>query len=696
MVDAPDADTNPYVTEPPTEFTPLDDLRPERAADQAERLRAAIRYHDYRYYVANDPIIADRTYDRLFERLRSLEEAFGLTVPDSPTQRVGGAVQDELDEARHDRPMLSIEGVDTAADVRAFDDRMRRTLGREDVRYLCEPKFDGLSVEIVYEAGQYSRAATRGDGDIGDDVTEAVRTIGAVPLRLRGDYPSYLAVRGEVYMPRPAFQAHNRSRIERGDEPFANPRNAAAGTLRQLDPDVVAERPLSIFFFDVLAVGPDREWWTDAVSHHSSLHELLPQWGLRTAPRTAVVSDVDAAIDYRDELLADREALEYEIDGAVIKVDDRAACAQLGATAREYRWAIAYKFPARSEETTVRDVAFQVGRTGRLTPVALLDPVDVGGVTVSRASLHNPDEIDRLSLSIGDKVRVERAGDVIPQVVAVVAAADAPTVTPPEQCPQCGSPVVRDGPHARCTGGLACPQQLARAVEHYGSRVALDIDGLGEKRIHQLIDAHLITTGPADLYTLSVSDLEALSGWGHRSATALVEAIDATTTPPLPDFLTGLGIPSVGPRTARDLAATFEDLPAIRNASEAELATVDGIGSVVAETVRGFFETERNAAELDRLLTFVDPQPVATASETPLGGLTFVLTGSLWESRQAVREVIEQNGGRVTGSVSGQTDYLVVGSNPGSRKQAAAADHDVPTLSAAEFQSLLAEHGIEV
>ena len=694
MVEQPDPEQNPYINNPPLEFVAPETLGSDAAADQAAKLRTAIRYHDYRYYVVNDPVIADRAYDKLFERLRVLEDHFELTTPDSPTQRVGGAVQEALDEASHDRPMLSIEGVDTDSAVRAFDERMRESLGRESVTYLCEPKFDGLSVEVVYEDGQFRRAATRGDGRVGDDVTEAVRTISAVPLRLRGDYPSYLAVRGEVYMPRSAFQAYNRERIEQGAEPFANPRNAAAGTLRQLDSSVVAQRPLSVFFFDVLAVGPERAWQTDRLSHHSSLHEVLPEWGLRTAPRTARVTDIDAAIEYRNGLLDDRESLEYGIDGAVIKVDDRAACQQLGSTAREYRWALAYKFPARSEETTVRDVAFQVGRTGRLTPVALLDPVDVGGVTVSRASLHNPDEIDRLELSVGDRVRVERAGDVIPQVAEVVVAADTPVVEPPAQCPQCASPVTRDGPHAYCTGGLACPRQLARAIEHYGSRDALDIDGLGEQRVHQLIDAGLVTDGPADLYTLTGSELAALPGWGDRSATALVEAIEAATTPRLSAFITGLGIPSVGPRLARDLARAFGDIATLRTAGPEELAAVDGIGAVVADTIRGFFETERNAVELDRLLSYVDPQPVATGGPDPLDGMTFVITGTLAVPREAVTERIEGHGGRVTSSVSGQTDYLVVGSNPGNRKRTAAEANGVPTLSEDEFGSLLAEQGI--
>ncbi|PSP94132.1 DNA ligase (NAD(+)) LigA, partial [Halobacteriales archaeon QH_8_68_33] len=403
---------NPYVADPPTDFAPVEGLDADEAREQAAQLREAVRYHDHRYYVENDPVVGDRTYDALFTRLRDLEDAFDLRTEDSPTRRVGGAPRDELPDVEHVAPMRSIDQGGDSEEIREFDRRVRDGLAAADwdgdLRYYCEPKFDGLSVEVVYEDGVFERAATRGDGETGDDVTANVRTIPSVPQRLRGDHPDFLAVRGEVYMPKPAFQAYNRELIEDGEEPFANPRNAAAGTLRQLDPSVTADRPLSVFFFDVLD-GADFDT-------RREMHETLPEWGLRVNDKVELVDDIEAAIDYRDARLAGRDDLDYEIDGVVISVDDLAACEALGRTARHPRWAFAYKFPARTGRTTVRDIVVQVGRTGRLTPVALMDPVEVGGVTVSRASLHNPAEIERLGVGVGDEVRVRRAGDVIPEV----------------------------------------------------------------------------------------------------------------------------------------------------------------------------------------------------------------------------------------------------------------------------------------
>ena len=534
---------NPYVEAPDTDFVPTGELSEQEAREEAKQLRAAVRYHDHRYYVLADPAIGDRTYDALFARLRELEAGFDLDREGSPTQRVGGEPVDELDTVEHVAPMLSVDQGGDAADVRAFDERVRGDVGGVD--YFCEPKFDGLSVEVVYEDGVYERAATRGDGEVGDDVTAQVRTVPSVPERLRGDFPDRLAVRGEVYMPREAFQEYNRERIERGEEPFANPRNAAAGTLRQLDPAVVAERPLAVFFFSVLASTAD-------FSTSAGVYERLPSWGLRTTDRAELVEDIEGAVDYRDRLLAARDELDYEVDGVVIKVNDRDACARLGTTSRAPRWAFAYKFPARGGETTVREVVVQVGRTGRLTPVALLDPVAVGGVQVSRASLHNPEEVRRLGVGVGDDVRVERAGDVIPEVVEVRDGGD-DHFEFPGTCPACDSPVEREGPLAFCTGGLACPAQLERAVEYYASREALDIEGLGEKAVEQLVEAGLVESLP-DLYELSVEALQGLEGWGETSAENLVQAVQATTEPALADFLTALGIPEVGDTTARATA----------------------------------------------------------------------------------------------------------------------------------------------
>ncbi|MEZ3115089.1 NAD-dependent DNA ligase LigA [Halobaculum sp. MBLA0147] len=748
---APD---NPYLADPDTAFTPVAELDAERAREQAALLRAAIREHDYRYYAEADPLIADRTYDALFDRLQTLEETFEVETADSPTRRVGGETLDELPTVDHVRPMLSIEQSVEAADVRAFDDRVRREVG--EVSYVCEPKFDGLSVEVIYVDGVLVRAATRGDGETGDDVTEQVRTIRSVPQRLgpasgagagasaadgpsetasddgsaetasddgsaetAGDdgpaetvgdttVPGFLAVRGEVYVPRDAFREHNRERVAAGEEPFANPRNFAAGTLRQLDLDTVAERPLDCFFYDVmgwrgeppaddepLATVDDDE---TRPATHTAERAALDRLGLKTDDRAEAVETVDDAVAYRDALGEARESLNYEIDGVVIKVDDRAACETLGATSRAIRWAFAYKFPAREEVTRVTDVVVQVGRTGRLTPVALLDPVDVGGVTVARASLHNPDQIAELGVGVGDTVRVKRAGDVIPQVTEVVEAGSDGHFRFPETCPVCGSDVERDGPMAFCTGGLACDAQVERTIQHYASRSGLDVEGLGEERVERLRDEGLLD-GLPDLYRLHErrADLVELDGWGETSADNLLAEIEAAREPPLADFLTGLGIHEVGGATARSLARAFGSFEAVRDATTEELQTVDDVGETVARTIREFFDNPENAAVIDDLLTEVDPQTVEPDDDDggdTLDGLTFVFTGSLSTPRSTASDLVERHGGSATGSVSGNTDYLVVGENPGTSKREDADANDVPQIDEDEFAAVLDEHGI--
>ena len=682
---------NPYIADPDTEFDPVADLSEDEAREQAEQLRAAIRYHDQRYYVGNDPVIGDRAYDALFARLRDLEDAFDLQTDDSPTRRVGGPPRDELPDVEHVAPMRSIDQAGEADEVREFDRRVREGLESTDwdgdIQYYCEPKFDGLSVEVVYEDGQLARAATRGDGEVGEDVTANVRTIPSVPQRLRGDYPDFLAVRGEVYMPKPAFQAYNRELIEDGDDPFANPRNAAAGTLRQLDPSITAERPLSAFFFGVLD-GPEFETrW--------EMHETFPEWGLRVCDLTDTVPDIEDAIDYRDARLDERDGLDYEIDGVVISVDDVEACDLLGHTARHPRWAFAYKFPARTERTTVRDVLVQVGRTGRLTPVALLDPVDVGGVTVSRASLHNPAEIERLGVGVGDEVRVRRAGDVIPEVAEVLEGSDGHFAFP-ERCPVCDSLVERDGPMAFCSGGLGCRAQRERSIQHYASRKGLDIEGLGEQRVDQLIDAELVSD-VADLYELTVEDLTDLEGWGERSAENLLAELDDAREPPLADFLAAIGIPEVGATVAASLARHFRTFRSVRGASEEELQAVEDVGPTVATEIRDFFDSDANRDVLDRLLAHVSPQEDDTDRGDALDGMTFVFTGSLeGYTRSEAQDLVEGAGATATGSVSSNTDYLVVGENPGQRKRDDAADHGVETLDESEFEALLDDHGVEI
>ncbi|PSP69237.1 DNA ligase (NAD(+)) LigA, partial [Halobacteriales archaeon QH_8_67_27] len=530
---------------------------------------------------------------------------------------------------------------------------------------------------------------TRGDGEVGDDVTANVRTIPTVPQRLRGNHPDFLAVRGEIYMPKSAFQAYNRELVERGEDPFANPRNAAVGTLRQLDPSVTAERPLSVFFFDVLAGADfDTRW---------EMHETFPEWGLRVCERTELVDDIEAAIDYRDARLEERDDLDYETDGVVVSVDDIDACDELGATARAPRWAFAYKFPARSEHTMVRDVVVQVGRTGRLTPVALMDPVQVGGVTVSRASLHNPAEIERLGVGVGDEVRVRRAGDVIPEVAAVTDPDGDGHFEFPEECPVCGSPVERDGPMAFCAGGLGCRAQRERSVQHYASRKGLDVDGIGEERVQQLLDADLVSD-VADLYELTVDDLTDLEGWGETSAENLVAELDDAREPPLADFLTALGIPEVGATVAASLARHFGTFETVRVADEDELQAVEDVGPTVAREIREFFDSEANADVLDRLLANVDPQEAETSTGDALADVTFVFTGSLdGYTRSEAQDLVERTGGSATSSVSSNTDYLVLGDNPGQTKQDAADEHGVPTLDGVdEFETKLREYGVEI
>jgi len=709
---------NPYVREPDTEFAPTDELSADEAEAQAAQLRAAIRDHDYRYYVENDPVISDRAYDELFERLEELEAAFDLDTEGSPTGRVGGEPVDELESVDLVVPLLSIDSSGEAEDVRSFDDRVRRELGDSAaVDYVCEPKFDGLSIEIVYVEGEYERAATRGDGETGDDVTENVRTIASVPQRLRGDPPAVLVVRGEIHMPLSGFQAHNRERVEQGKDPFANPRNAAAGSLRQLDPAVTAERPLDCFFYDVLwvedepapvdEIGPENVDAEDAASvggvaldgidTHWDEHQQLPEWGLQVNTRHELVDSVEGAIAFRNELQADRDDLDYEIDGTVLKVNDREQCRQLGTTSRHYRWAYAYKFPARTEETRIADIVVQVGRTGRLTPVALLDPIDVGGVTVSRASLHNQSEIAELGAGVGDVVKVQRAGDVIPYVAEVVEDNSAGYFELPDECPVCGSDVEADGPLRFCTGGLSCPAQRKRSVEHYAGDSGLDIEGLGEEAADQLVQSGLIEDSIADLYEIDADELAELEGWGERSTEKLRAEIEDSKSPSLGAFLSGLGIPEVGPTMAADLAAAFGSVDALLDADEDEIREVEGFGPTVAGHVAEFFANERNRRVIERLRAAgVEPEPPeSTTAGDELDGLTFVFTGALSVTRDEAQSLVEAHGANATSSVSGNTDYLVAGDDPGRTKREDAEAEGVPILDENGFEELLAARGIE-
>lgn len=676
--------TNPYIWNPDTDFQPVSGLSKSDAKEQVTLLREAVREHDRRYYVEDNPIIADRTYDKLFARLKELEDAFGLSSNDSPTARVGGEPIDEFPTIEHVAPMLSIEQSGEEEDVRNFDSRVRKETGESPVAYVCEPKFDGISLALYYEDGVLDKAVTRGDGHKGDDVTQNARTVQSIPLRLEGDVPEFLVVRGELFMPRDAFQDYNRERLEQDEDPFANPRNATAGTIRQQDPGIVAERPLDYYAFEVLESSSP---WPSRTVEHEAFEEL----GLPVSDLLESVTGVEEAIGYRNDLLDARDDLNVEIDGVVIKVNNRDAQETLGTTSHHPRWVFAYKFPPRSGETTLRDIALQIGRTGRVTPVALLDPVDVGGVTVSRASLHNPEQIADLGVDIGDKVRVERAGDVIPQVAEVTEETSETHYTFPEVCPVCESQIERDGPMARCTGGLSCPSQQRRSIEHYTSRKGLDVDGFGEKTVKQLITEGLVTD-IADLYEMDVETVEELDGFGQQSAEKLVTAIDETREPELDSFITALGIREVGPTVARSLAREFQSFESLQSASATELQAVPDIGPVTVGRIHDFFNSPGNIEVLNRVLEHVEPQEVEETGGDAFDNMTIVFTGSVPNyTRSEVTDIIEREGGRVTNSVSGATDLLVVGENPGTRKQQAAEENNVETKSADEFEALLGE-----
>lgn len=675
---------------PPREFPGIDSLSPEEAREEAEALREAIDHHDFLYYVKNQPEISDAAYDRLFHRLKELEEAFPeLESPTSPTRRVGAEPVSRLKKVEHSRPMLSLNSALEESKVREFVDFVRRNV-RGEIRWVLEPKFDGFSVEVVYREGVFQYGSTRGNGDIGEDISENLKTVRTLPLRLRRepDLPSFLSVRGEVFMSRQGFLKLNQERIEQGEDPFANPRNAAAGTMRQLDPKIVAERPLEIIFYDILAVED-----SEIPSTHWETLQRFSEWGLRTYWENRRCQSFGEIVDYRQGLLSQREEFDYELDGIVIKLDDFSMRESLGTRQRSPRWAFAWKFPPKEEVTILEKILVQVGRTGILTPVALLQPVDVGGVTVSRATLHNEDEVRRKDVRPKDRVRVARAGDVIPEVVERIDTPGSQRREPfsmPERCPVCDSEVYRDGAYTVCPAGLSCPAQVIGGIIHYGSRRALDIAGLGEKTAQDLFRKGLVRN-IADLYRLSVDDLKKLDGFAEKSATQLHEAIQATKQPPLDRFLYALGIRHVGERVAKVLASRFKELEALRSADETALTEVHEIGPEIAGSVTQFFSQEVNQKVLQGLAE-ADVRPVRaadTSGEQPLSGKTFVFTGSLSNfTRKEAQRRVEALGGRATSSVSGETDFLVVGENPGSKLDQA-REQDVAVLEEKDFLKLI-------
>ena len=644
------------------------------ARRRVAELRHEIRRHDRLYYVLDRPEIDDDAYDALFRELAGLEEQFPeLVTADSPTQRVGGEVLPAFPEVRHLAPMLSLESVVEPDEVARFDDRVRKALPERTIAYLVEPKFDGLSIEVVYEQGVLARASTRGDGDRGEGVTSNIRTIPSVPLRLADDTrrpPALLAVRGEVLMRTEDFEELNADLEREGKPPFANPRNAAAGSLRQLDPKVTAGRPLTAYFYDVLA----SEGLPPSPTDHETL-EALAGWGLPVAPEWRLCAGFDEIAVYHREVGSRRDTLGYEIDGVVAKLDDLAARELLKTTSRHPRWAIAFKFPPRGQETTIEEIRVQVGRTGALTPVAVLAPVSIGGVTVTRATLHNREDLARKDVRIGDRVLVVRAGDVIPDVVEridVPGATRGDPFTMPGRCPECDAPTVQEGPIDRCPNGLACPAQLKGAIRLFGWRDALDIRGLGKETVDALVSKGLVRS-VADLLRLTRADLLQLDGFKDVSADNLVSAIARAKKTELWRFLYGLGIRQVGSETARALAQHFGSLEAIQAADEAALAEVEGIGPTIAPVIAAFFSRPENRAvieacfELGLELTGTD-----RPRRGPLAGMTVVFTGGLSRlSRPEAEELVRQAGGKATGSVSKKTSYIVAGDDAGTKLEKA-------------------------
>jgi len=639
-----------------------------------EELRSEINEHNYRYYVLDAPVISDAQYDKLLRELQALEAQHpDLITPDSPTQRVGAAPAKEFGEVRHRLPMTSMDNAFDLDEARDWDERVRKGLGTDKaVHYTAEPKFDGTSISLRYEDGVLVQAGTRGDGSTGEDVTQNVRTIRTVPLKLHGKgWPKVLEVRGEIVIPKKAFEKLNAEQLKQGGKVFANPRNAAAGSLRQLDPRITATRPLSFFPWGLGEVTGGK-----VPEHYSGVVEKLHDWGFRVTDLFRTLRGVEDCLAYYEEIGAKRDRLPFEIDGVVYKVDDFGARERLGFTARAPRWAIAHKFAAQEETTVVEDILASVGRTGVITPVAVLKPVHVSGVTVTHATLHNQDELERKDVRIGDTVIVRRAGDVIPEVVSVIKEKRPRSTKPwhmPKKCPQCGSEVVREEGEAahRCIGGLYCPAQRMGALLHFASRRAMDIEGLGDKLAELLVTSRMAET-VADLYKLkdkkqALVDLERM---GEKSAQNLIDQIEKSKRATLPRLLHALGIPQVGEATALALAQHFGSLDAVMDADVETLQEVSGIGPNVAAEIHGFFHQKHNREVIKALRQAgVEPQRlVVNRKAQPLAGKTFVLTGTLaGMSRDQAKEKLIALGAKVAGSVSKNTDYVVVGEDPGSK-----------------------------
>jgi DNA ligase (NAD+) len=636
-----------------------------KVPEQIEKLRETVRRHEHLYYVLDQPEISDAEYDALLRELQDLERRYPeYAAPDSPTQRVGGKPREGFQKITHSAAMLSLDNALNEAELRAWDTRVRESLGRQSLRYVAELKLDGLSMAVHYRDGLLSQAVTRGDGRVGEDVTENAKTIRSIPLRTKPKWPAF-EVRGEVVINRQGFERLNAERDQQGQPRFANPRNAAAGSLRVLEPAITASRPLEFYVYALLAGGEA------ALDSHFETLAALEQLHFRVNPNRTRCDDIEEVLEFCRKWEAEREALPYEIDGVVVKVDARSQQNALGWTAKAPRWAIAFKYPARQAETVVESIEVQVGRTGALTPVAHLRPVNVSGVTVSRATLHNEDEIERLGVEIGDTVVIERSGDVIPKVVRVKQqGAERRAFKMPRTCPICGGDIVREQGEAasRCIN-TNCPARLKESILHFAARPVMNIDGMGDALVNQLVEQGLVRS-VADIYSLSAGQLMALERMGQKSADRVIRNIDASRKQSLSRVLNGLGIQFVGERTATILADTFGNLDQIASAAMEELQEAEEVGPKVAHSIRRFFDEPRNRELVERLrqagLTFAAPKKKRAPG--PLHGKTFVLTGTLplW-SREEAKEKIEAAGGTVAGSVSKKTHYVVAGDAAGSK-----------------------------
>jgi len=654
-------------------------------------LRRQIEAANYNYYILDNPTISDAEYDRLMRELQKLEETYPeLKTADSPTQRVGAKPLDEFKTITHRIPLLSLDNAMDEGEIREFFTRVMKGLPEAEIKFVCEPKIDGLAVELVYENGVFVTGSTRGDGITGEDITQNLKTIRSIPLRLQPNLPipPLLEVRGEVYMDKADFQRLNKQQLQEGKPPFANPRNSAAGSLRQLDPQITARRPLKFFCY---ALGSCEGY--DFQTHHEFL-EALRQWGFRVNPLIECCHSGEAMITYYHKIESIRETIDYDIDGVVFKVDSLAQQAELGFKSRSPRWAIAGKFKARQEVTQIMDIEASVGRTGAITPISHLQPVQIGGVVVSNATLHNQDEIERKDIRVGDWVVVQRAGDVIPQVVKVIPERRTGTEKPyqiPPNCPVCGTPLVREEGEAkhRCPN-ISCPAQIKASIEHFASKRAMNIDGLGEKLVEQLVDDGLIQN-VADLYSLNKEQLLTMERMGEKSARNLLDAIAASKNVSLARFIFALGIRNVGEHMGKVLENTFGTLDRLSQATEAELLTVEDVGPIVAQSIRNFFSATSNMKTIEKLIGsgIKFTAKSAPPEKSGITGKTFVFTGTLSQfTRDEAQSFIENYGGKSASSVSKKTDYVVVGENAGSKAETARR-LGVKILSETEFLALI-------